>query len=457
MKLRFLLPLFVPAVLSAQISIDTARDERMIRSMYDIALEEQNGYQWLESLCKDVGPRLAGSEGADKAVEWAIANLNALGFDTVYTQEVEVPHWERGPILFRVDESDEPFAVCALGGSVSTDKNGLTAQVIEMPDIADLANYSREDIEGKFVYFSAPMRQTYLSTGSAYGEAVQKRHMGAVKASEYGAAGVIIRSVTTKKDDEPHTGSMTYNGAEKEIPAVALGYLSANRLSEALRENPNVEVTLTMENYTYESKTSYNVIGEVRGSTLPNEISIAGGHLDSWDLAEGAQDDGAGVVQSMEAIHLMLRAGYRPKRTHRVVLFMNEEFGLTGAREYARLAKENNELHLVGIESDGGGDVPRGYSIQAVQSGIDVVKSFRWFLEPYGLHEYAIGWSGADVGQLRNDGTILLGYKADNQRYFDYHHAPTDTFESVNARALELGSASMAAILYLLDVYEVRP
>lgn len=443
--------------LSAQNISDTAHHEAFIRGVYDRALEGQYAYNWLEELCKDVGPRLAGSKGAENAVLWAKATLDTLGFDTVYLQEVSVPHWERGEESCYFTESKEELSMCGLGGTAPTAKDGLTAQVIEIPDVDDLENYSREDIEGKIVFFSAPMRQTYINTGSAYGEAVKKRFIGAVDASQYGAVGVVIRSVTTKKDDAPHTGSMTYSGAYRNIPAAALGYLSADRLQRALRENPELEITLKLENTTYDRTTSYNVIAEIKGSKYPDQIAIAGGHLDSWDLAEGAQDDGAGAVQSMEAIYLLIQSGYDFKRTHRVVLFMNEEFGLDGARTYATLADSLNEDHIIGIESDGGGDVPRGFSIQALQSGVEAVKSLRWYLEPYSLNEYSVGYSGADVGQLNNDYNILLGYRADSQRYFDYHHAPTDTFESINARALELGSASMASMLYLLDQYEVKP
>lgn len=458
MKLIALLPIVaLSTVMSAQTMSDTARHEAFIKGVYDRALENQTSYHWLEELCKDVGPRLAGSEGANKAVLWAKATLDTLGFDTVYLQEVSVPHWERGAESCVFTGTNESLTICGLGGTAPTAREGLTAEVIEIPDVDDLENYTREQIQGKIVFFSAPMRQSFISTGSAYGEAVKKRYIGAVEASQYGAMGVLIRSVTTKKDDAPHTGSMTYSGAYRNIPAAALGYQSADRLQRALRENPHTKVTLKLENTTYDNSVSYNVIAEVKGTVFPNEIAIAGGHLDSWDLAEGAQDDGAGAVQSMEAIYLLMQSGYEFKRTHRVVLFMNEEFGLQGARTYAALADSLNEDHLIGIESDGGGDVPRGFGIQSLPSGMDAVKNLRWFLEPYGLYEYSTGWSGADVGQLHNDYNILLGYRADNQRYFDYHHAPTDVFETINARALELGSASMASMLYLLDQYEVKP
>lgn len=441
----------------AQAQIDTVQDEAYIQAIYNHALNNQQGYHWLEELCKEIGPRLAGSDGADRAVEWAKEALDTLGFDRVYLQPVEVPHWERGELSVLVVGNTLEINACALGGSVPTPEGGITAEVIEIPDVDDLKNYSREDIEGKIVFFSAPMRQTFINTGSAYGEAVKKRHTGAMEASKYGAVAVMIRSVTTKMDDAPHTGSMTYEGAEKKIPSIALGYQSADRLHEALVEQPNLEVYMSLTSQWFDPVISYNVIGEIIGTELPDEIAIVGGHLDSWDLAEGAQDDGAGCVQSMDALWLLLQTGYEFKRTHRVVLYMNEEFGLNGAKEYARYAQEQGEKHVIGIESDGGGDVPRGFSVQSLPSGVQAVEPFKWFLEPYGLREYAVGWSGADIGQLRSDDAILLGYRADGQRYFDYHHAPTDVFESINARALELGSASMASMLYLLDKYEVRP
>lgn len=449
--------LLISAFASGQIPVDTVAHEAFIRSLYDDALQNQQAYFWLEELCTEIGARLAGSEGAEKAVIWAKETLDTLGFDSVYLQPVTVPHWVRGYENCFITESKQPLSVCGLGGTAPTAREGLTAEVIEIPDIKDIQNYTEEDIRGKIVFFSAPLNQSYINTGSAYGEAVGKRYLGAQVASEYGAVGVLIRSVTTKKDDQPHTGSMTYNGAKRFIPAAALGYQSADLLHSTLLENPHTKVTLKLENYNLDKTLSYNVIAEVKGTIYPNEIAIVGGHLDSWDLAQGAQDDGAGCVQSMEAIYLLHKIGYPFKRTHRVVLFMNEEFGLDGARAYADSARCKGENHVLGIESDGGGDVPRGFSIQALPHGIEAVKSFKWFLEPYGLLEYSSGWSGADIGTLRSDDNILIGYKADGQRYFDYHHAPTDVFEIINARALEMGSASMASMLYLLDYFEVQP
>lgn len=417
------------------------------------ALTTEQSYQWLRSLCKDIGPRLAGTPGDLKAVEWSVALMKRLGFDTVYTLPVEVRHWERGreSAVARVGRQKISLNVMALGGSVSTGRHPLRAEVIEVRDFDHLKELG-EKVRGRIVFFNYRMRKDYISTGAGYGDAVKYRWSGAVEASKYGAVAVLIRSVTTLADDHPHTGVMTYEGAETKIPAGALSYLAADRLEKIIRENQHSELELTLQSFERGRKTSYNVVGEMFGNELPEEILIAGGHLDSWDPGEGAHDDGAGVVHSIAAAAYLRQLNIKTRRTIRVVLFANEEFGLDGARQYADWVRSDKQNTIrLAVESDGGGFTPRGFSLDAPDSIVQLVRGYRELFFPYGIHEFGKGGSGADVNQLKFTGAVLAGLRVDGHRYFDLHHTSRDVFEEVHPRELEMGSAAMAAFLLLFD------
>ena len=433
-------------------------EAKNIKEFYNIALSEQQAYKWLDHLCNEIGPRPAGSENADKAANWAKKELEKLGLDKVWLQEVDVPHWVRGIETATLTElvQEHDLAITALGGSVGTPETGVNANVVEVTSFDDLEKLGEKNIKGKIVFFNIPMDPTNFSTGFSYGMAGKQRWAGAAEASKFGAVAVLTRSLTLKPDNYPHTGSMNYGDAKVKIPAAALSIQAAELLHEKLAENTGLMVKMTLTCKSLERTTGYNVIGEIIGSEKPNEIVVVGGHLDSWDLGTGAQDDGAGSVQSMEVLALMKQTGYTPKRTHRVVLFMNEEFGLDGAKTYAKYTKENNINHVIALESDGGSGTPRGFSFDTNLKTVDAIREFKSLLSPYGLHDYAKGGSGADIGQLKSEGTILIGFRPDNQRYFDYHHAYTDRFDIINARELELGAAGITALLYLLDKYDVQ-
>ncbi|MEM7186403.1 MAG: M28 family peptidase, partial [Bacteroidota bacterium] len=202
---------------------------------------------------------------------------------------------------------------------------------------------------------------------------------------------------------------------------------------------------------------SYNVIGEITGSEFPDKYMIVGGHLDSWDLGDGSHDDGAGCVQSMEVLRLFKKINYRPRHSIRVVLFMNEENGLRGGREYARVAKAKGEKHLFALESDAGGFTPRGFSFDTNEANMDMVRSWEPLFKPYLIHYFELGGSGADIGPLKDGNVVLCGLRPDSQRYFDHHHAASDTFDAINKRELELGGAAMASLVYLFDKYGIKP
>lgn len=453
--LFLLLPLLTKAQSSQQ-----DEDAFYIRSIFDHSLTQSSAHDWLRYLCKDIGARLSGSPQAAAAVSYTRQMLDTLELDSVWLQSCQVPHWERGgPEAVRVVNSTQMGSLSltgvALGNSVGTPPNGITAEVVEVQHLDEVDELGEAGIAGKIVFYNRPLDPTYINTFQAYGGAVDQRGSGASRAARYGAVGVLVRSMTTGLDDVPHTGSLRYDPNYPAIPAIAITTNDAELLSRLL-EKEAVRVYMYSSSRMLSDKTSYNVIGEIKGSEFPEEIILVGGHLDSWDLGEGAHDDGSGCVQSMAVLQTLRRLGYRPKRTIRCVLFMNEENGLAGGRTYWAASNDQNEYHMAAIESDHGGFTPRGFTCEAMD---DVFKkkfrkASKWLplLEPYGL-TLSPGGSGADIGGLKSQGGLLFGLYPDSQRYFDFHHTAADRFETVNKRELELGAGAMTALVYLLDKY----
>jgi hypothetical protein len=302
------------------------------------------------------------------------------------------------------------------------------------------------------------MQVNLISAFDAYGGCVNQRYQGAVEAAKYGAIGVIVRSMNLRLDDLPHTGSMTYDDlpVEKRIPAAAISTNDAEILSTMLQLDKNIKIYFKQNCKQLADVQSYNVIGEITGNQFPNEYITVGGHLDSWDLGDGSHDDGAGVVQSMDVLRLLKECGITPKRSIRVVLFMNEENGLRGANKYAEEAKQKGENHVFALESDAGGFTPRGFSFDCSDANFNQVLSWQHLFKPYLIHYFEKGGSGADVGPLKTEKNVLAGLRPDSQRYFDHHHASNDTFDAVNKRELELGAATMASLVYLFDKYGLK-
>ncbi|HEA29505.1 MAG TPA: peptidase M28 family protein [Leeuwenhoekiella sp.] len=455
-----ILPLFLGILTS--VKAQTAQDSIQLRKLYDVSLLNGQSYEWLRTLTKDIGPRLSGSAGAEKAVQWAKKELETLELDSVWLQPVMVPKWTRGTpetAYFTTDNSEKTSVpICALGGSIATPANGLTANVVEVQGIEDLERYGKEQLQGKIVFYNRPMQPDLIETFRAYGNAVDQRGAGAMEAAKYGAVGVIVRSMNLRQDDFPHAGNMSYGDLpdEARIPAAAISTNAANLLSKTLKSNPETKFYYKMSCKNHEDVQSYNVIGQITGSESPDEYMVVGGHMDSWDLGEGAQDDGTGVVQSMEVLRLMKATNYKPKHSIRVVLFMNEENGLRGGTKYAEVAKNQNQKHIFALESDSGGFTPRGFSFDASDANLQQVLKWKELFQPYLIHYFDKGHSGADIGPLEGEGIVLAGLRPDSQRYFDYHHAANDTFEIVSRRELELGAATMASLVYLFDTYGVQ-
>lgn len=432
------------------------KDSVMIRKIYDAALTQGTSYAHLYRLCKEAPARLSGSPNAQKAVEITYEMLRALNPDSVWLQPVMVPQWVRGDkaICYIVNKKQK-LNILALGGSVGTPENGITAEVIEVNSLKELETLGESKIRGKIVFFNRPMDPKIIDTFNSYGGCADQRVWGADEAAKYGAVAILVRSLTLLQDDHPHTGVMLYSSEDK-IPGAAISTNDANKLSALLKKG-SVSLHLEMNCKNLPDVKSYNVIAELKGFVYPNEVLLVGGHLDSWDNSEGAHDDGAGCVQSMEVISLFRQLDYKPQRTIRCVLFMNEENGSKGALWYADEAKRKREKHIVAIESDRGGFTPRGFTVEgddgAKQACMDALHEWKHLFAPYLVHIFEYGGSGVDVSKLKGQGVALLGFIPDSQRYFDYHHASTDNFENVNKRELELGSATIAALIYLFDKY----
>jgi carboxypeptidase Q len=432
-------------------------DAVMIKKITDDVLTNGKAYEYLRILCKDVGPRLSGSPQAAKAVEATKKMMDDLQLDKVWLQECMVPHWVRG----KKEEAKIIYAggktykldVTALGNSVGSGDKGITANVIEVKNFDELYALGEKVIKGNIVFFNHPFNQTYVNTFNAYGEAGKYRWAAPSIAAKYGAVGTIVRSMASNINDYPHTGVLGYNDTFPKIPAIAISTLDAEYLSKALMNKMEKKVFFRTNCKMLPDVKSYNVIGEIKGSEFPDEFITVGGHLDSWDLAEGAHDDGAGCVQSIEVLRVFKALGIKPKRTIRAVMFMNEENGGKGADKYFEEAKAKNEKHLFAMESDEGGFTPRGFGIDATKEVLEKIKSWLPLFKPYGVHEIHEGGGGADIGDLKKIGAVLSNIAPDTQRYFDVHHAATDTLESVSERELKLSAAMMAALIYLVDKY----
>jgi hypothetical protein len=437
-------------------------DSTQLRAIYDVALLNGQSYDWLAYLSNEIGGRLSGTVQAERAVRYTEKELNKLGLDNVWLQPVMVPKWTRGFKEYAYIETapgrTSVVNICALGGSEPTPPTGLKAEVIEVQNFEDLKRYGREKIEGKIVFYNRPMQANLIQTFEAYGGCVDQRYAGAVEAAKYGAVGIVVRSMNLRQDDFPHTGAMSYGDtpAELRIPACAISTNDANYLSNALTLKSDLKFYFKQSCKTHEDVESFNVIGEIKGSVYPDKYIIVGGHLDSWDLGDGSHDDGAGCVQSMEVLRLLKETNYKPKHSIRVVLFMNEENGLRGGNKYAEEAKRKKEKHIFALESDAGGFTPRGFSLDTDDANFKQIESWKPLFKPYLIHYFEQGGSGADIGPLKDGTVVLAGLRPDSQRYFDYHHAANDTFDAVNKRELELGGASMASLVYLIDKYGIK-
>lgn len=432
-------------------------DSLFIRSIADEILVNGRAYENLRVLTKQVGARLAGSPGMVKAEAWGQKALQQSGAEKVWLQQCMVPHWIRGgkdeAWVMNVQKKNPKLDVLALGNSVGTGPKGVGAPVL-LVNTFDELEQRKDEVKGKIVFYNYRFNDKFVKTFLAYSNAGIYRGQGPSRAARYGALAVIVRSMSHAADNNPHTGATSYIDSLPKIPAVAIGLHDANKLAEMIKQEKDIKVFIRTNAQMLPDTIGHNVIGELRGTEFPDEIITIGGHLDSWDPAEGAHDDGAGCVQSIEVLRALKAIGYKPKRTIRVVLFANEENGLRGGNKYAEEAKAKNEKHYFALESDAGGFTPRGFGFTMPAAQLAKVRSWANLFLPYGVYELNQGGGGADIGPLsRTFGTPLAGLQPDSQRYFDIHHARSDVFEAVNKRELELGAINMAALIYLVDKY----
>lgn len=436
-------------------------DKESIKEIYNQALSKGKSYDMLYDLCVNIGPRLSGSPGAAAAVEWSRHKMEDLGFDSVWLQPLMVPHWVRGQqeigrIINSKKIGTREVVITSLGGSIGTGPSGISAGIVEVKNFEELKQLGAKSIQGKIVFFNRAMDPTKINTFAAYGGAVDQRGNGAVEAAKLGAVAVIVRSMGSGIEAYAHTGGMRYVTNVKLIPAVAISTQHAELLSNLLKEERDLQFYLETHSQILDDAPSFNVVGEIRGGEYKDEIIVVGGHLDSWDLAQGAHDDGAGCIQSIEVLRLFKAMGHQPKRTIRAVMFMNEENGLRGGAKYAELALKNKEKHIAAMESDRGGFTPRGFTMSTTEGVKTIIKGWKPLFEPYDLWDFNQEGGGADISPLASQGVPLIGFLPDSQRYFSVHHTSEDTIDKVDKRELELGAASMAALIFMIDKYGLK-
>ena len=450
-----LLASFISAQPFAEKRVKDNPDSTTIKKLVDEVMTNSTAYSNLRYLCKQIGPRLSGSLNALKAIYAGKKMLQDAGADTVYLQPCMVTHWIRGEKetgYYIAAGKKIMLHLTALGNSEGSKGKMIEGEITEVKNMEELHRLGGR-VKGKIVFFNIEMNPTYIRTFQAYSESGVGRRSGPAQAAKCGAIGVLVRSLASNADDHPHTGATQYNDSFPKIPAAAISTNDANLLSKILRSGEKTKGYFKTNCTLLEKAPSFNVIGELRGRKFPEQIITVGGHLDSWDLAEGAQDDGAGVVQSIEVIRGIKSSGIKPQRTVRAVLFMNEENGGGGSEAYLAEATQKKEHHIFALESDGGGFTPRGFNLEMSDAKKESVLRWAPLFINYGVYDFTGTGSGSDVGPLKKIGAALAGLGPDSQRYFDLHHAETDVFEAVSKRELDLGAANMAAFIWLVSEY----
>jgi carboxypeptidase Q len=429
--------------------------EDAAKKIIDAALAGNDAWKKMEELCDGIGHRISGSESLEKAIAWAQAAMKADGQENVHAEPVMIPRWVRGEeSITMIAPRRHTVAMLGLGGSVGTPAEGITAEVLVVGDEKEL-EAAGDKAKGRIILFNNPMQKYDPVKGSGYGTAVRFRHKGAQLTSKLGAVACLVRSVTARSLRSPHTGAMEYSDAKVKIPAAAISTEDADMISRLSARGEPVKLTLKMTAKEEGLVPSANVIGELRGREKPDEIVVIGGHIDSWDVGQGALDDGAGCVISMEAINVLRKLKMIPRRTIRVVLWTNEENGLAGGKQYAKDHAAELSKHVAAIETDSGAFRPTGYSAECVDGKqqiiaagqlVDLMKA----LDPLGRMDVRSGHSGADVSPMKPGGVVLLGFEVEGSKYFDYHHTQADTLDKIDPKELSQCVASMAATAYMI-------
>jgi len=451
--LTLLLTSFLPGLPAQDV-----KDSTLIRSVFNEACSAYGSYHHLEWLCKNTKGRISGRPEVAAAVEYTRQLMEGMDLDSVWLQPVMVKSWDRGEpeqariVSTRFGTADVP--ACALGWACGTGDAGLSASVIEVKSLDEWKRMTATEVQGKIVFFNQPMKATNLTTFASYGEAVWQRSRGAAEASKLGAVGCVIRSMNIEIDDFPHTGVTRYSPDVKPIPAIAISTRAAGKLSLWLEQDPALNFFFRTTCKEGPEVQSWNVIGEVKGSEFPDEIITVGGHLDAWDISEGAHDDAGGCMQAIEMLRLFKACGMVPRHTIRAVMFMDEEVAQRGGQAYALEAFNKGEKHIAALESDRGVLRPRNWAVAGTPEQMQKVAGWQPLFDPYGI-SLVNGGGGVNVGPLKKNypQITFLGIIPDDERYFGYHHAASDTFEQVDRREMQTGSALIAALVYLVDKY----
>lgn len=434
----------------------TPSDSVSFKQISDEILVNGEAYENLRELTKNIGHRLSGSENYEKASRWAMTKLEEAGADKVWTQEVMVPVWTRGKESLRLSFDNrrwKEIPMLSLGNSEGTAGQDIVAEVIRVGTIDDFNQLTEKDVSGKAVFFDYHFRQDFVETFRGYGDAAKYRVITASMVAKKGGKFVVIRSISTGVDDVPHTGVMQYSEDAPKIPAIAIGNSEADKLATFLLSGQKFYLKLNSNCGMKADKINHNVIGEITGKK-DGKIIVVGGHLDSWDVGEGAHDDGAGIVQSIEILRAFKKLGIQPEHTLRVVCFANEENGSRGGKIYAETAKANDEEHIFALESDAGGFSPRGFALDMPEANRKQIQSWSELFVPFGVYDFSKVHGGVDIYPLKeNLNTPLSGLVPDSQRYFDLHHTAEDVFEKVNKRELLLGATVMAQMIFMVDKY----
>jgi hypothetical protein len=432
-----------PATLTEQYHDRAAR-------LIGAALTDDGGWKKLEYLCDRIGHRLSGSQQLNQAVEWAAAEMRREGLENVVTPPVKVPHWVRGAESAEiVAPLQSPLRILGLGGSVGTPPEGITAQLVAVSSFEELEKLGAEQVRGKIVLFDAKYE--------GYGKTVAYREFGAVRAAKLGAVAALVRSVGPVSLSTPHTGAMDYEVGVAKIPAAAVTIEDATRLHRLADAGNNVRVTLHMAAQTLPDADSANVIGEIRGTEKPEEIVVLGGHLDSWDVGQGAEDDGVGAIASWQALVLMKQLGLHPRRTVRVVLWVNEENGLAGGNAYREWVGEAVKKHVAAIEMDGGAERPIGFGFSIQGANEETLTRAQQRLQQIGnlltgmgAGSITRGGGGADISPIMRDGVPGIAHRTTGEHYFDWHHTPADTLDKIDPIEFRKNTAMMAVMAYVL-------
>lgn len=434
-------------------SQDLKKDSLQFKKISDEILVNGKSYEDLRELTKNIGNRLCGSANYEKAADWAMEKLKEAGAEKVWFQPVVVNVWSRGDESLKIKINSgkwKEVRMLSLGNSEGTKGKNLKGEIILVKTLEEFEKIPDILVKDKIVFFNYAFKQEYVVTGQAYGDAGKYRRVTAAEVAKKGGKAVIIRSLTSNFDDVPHTGAMRYEDGIQKIPAIAIGAETANELEKTLLKKEKVEAIINSNCGMNGEALTKSVIAEITGNK-DKSVIVVGGHLDSWDVGEGAHDDGAGIVQSIEVLRTFKKLNLNNNHTIRVICYANEENGVRGGRTYLESLKKSNEPHVFALESDSGGFTPRSFTLGMSPEKAKEMKKWEKLFNPYGIFEFAGDYSGVDIEPLRELKIPTSELVTDSQRYFDIHHTPEDTFEKVNRRELLLGATVMTQLIYMID------